>query len=86
VGPDGQWIAGPSYGREELVFAEIDLDRVAEEQQVLDTAGHYNRPDVFALTIDTHARRQVTWSGTDEGTATDGPGGRTTHEEESHGH
>jgi nitrilase len=86
VGPDGQWIVGPCYGREELVFAEIDLDRVAEEQQVLDTAGHYNRPDVFALTIDTHARRQVTWSGTDEGTATDGPGGRTAHEEESHGH
>jgi nitrilase len=27
VGPDGQWIVGPAYGREELVFAEIDLDR-----------------------------------------------------------
>ncbi len=61
AGPDGRWVAGPVYGSEQLVLASIDLDRIAEEQQVLDTAGHYNRPDVFSLRVDRRARPPVTW-------------------------
>jgi predicted amidohydrolase len=66
VGPDGEWMAGPVGGEETLVCAELDLDRIAEEQQSLDTAGHYNRPDVFHLRVDETARDQVTWE-VDEG-------------------
>lgn len=51
VGPDGSWIAGPIEG-EELVVTDIDLERIAEEQQALDAAGHYNRPDVFRVIVD----------------------------------
>jgi predicted amidohydrolase len=61
IGPDGAWIAGPVSGREEIVYGEIDLGRIAEEQQALDSAGHYNRPDVFSLTVDERPRRQVSW-------------------------
>ena len=61
IGPDGAWIAGPVAGREEIVYGEIDLGRIAEEQQALDSAGHYNRPDVFSLTVDERPRRQVSW-------------------------
>jgi nitrilase len=55
IGPDGSWIAGPAGHERTIVYGEIDLGRVAEEQELLDTAGHYNRPDIFSLTID---RRQ----------------------------
>jgi len=61
IGPDGEWLAGPVFGREEIVTAEIDLDRIAEEQQALDAAGHYNRPDVFRLTVDERPQVQVSW-------------------------
>ncbi len=61
IGPDGRWLAGPVKGREEIVVADLDLGRIAEEQQALDTAGHYNRPDVFQLTVDERGREQVAW-------------------------
>ena len=61
IGPDGSWIAAPVEGREEIIYGEIDLARIAEEQQALDAAGHYNRPDVFSLTVDERPRRQVSW-------------------------
>ncbi|MGZ8652896.1 MAG: carbon-nitrogen hydrolase family protein [Actinomycetota bacterium] len=66
VGPDGEWLAGPVAGGETLVCAELDLDRIAEEQQALDTAGHYNRPDVFHVRVDETPRDQVTWHLDDE--------------------
>ena len=61
IGPDGSWVAEPVAGREAIVYGEIDLARIAEEQQALDAAGHYNRPDVFSLTVDERPRRQVNW-------------------------
>jgi nitrilase len=61
IGPDGSWIAGPVTGKEAIVYGEIDLGRIAEEQQALDAAGHYNRPDVFSLTVDERPKRQVNW-------------------------
>ncbi len=61
IGPDGAWIAGPVAGQETIVYGQIELARIAEEQQALDAAGHYNRPDIFHLTIDERPRRQVTW-------------------------
>jgi len=61
IGPDGQWIAGPVSGREEVIYGELDLGRIAEEHQALDVVGHYNRPDIFQLTVDERPRPQVTW-------------------------
>lgn len=61
MGPDGEWVAGPVAGREEIVYGEIDLERIAAEQQALDTAGHYHRPDVFSVTVDETPRVPVTW-------------------------
>lgn len=51
IGPDGRYVVEPVYGREELVTAEIDLNRVSEERLALDVAGHYARPDIFDLRV-----------------------------------
>lgn len=51
VGPDGRYVVEPVYGKEQLLVAELDLDRVAEEKLTLDVAGHYNRPDLFELRV-----------------------------------
>ena len=51
IGPDASYLIHPVRGREELLTAELDLDRIAEEKLALDTGGHYSRPDVFDLRI-----------------------------------
>jgi len=61
IGPDGSWIAGPVIGEECVVYADLELDQVAREQFALDTVGHYSRPDIFTLTVDTRKKPQVNW-------------------------
>jgi nitrilase len=49
VGPDGRYRAGPLFGEEGLLVADLDLGEVVQGRQLLDVAGHYGRPDVFRL-------------------------------------
>jgi nitrilase len=56
--PDGSWVIEPIVGKEGLFTAEIDFNRVLEERQNLDVAGHYSRPDVTQLTV--NRQRQTT--------------------------
>jgi nitrilase len=59
VGPDGSLIAGPVRQREETLIAELDLGSVRSARRLLDPVGHYNRPDVFRLHVDTSPRPPV---------------------------
>lgn len=59
VAPDGVVVAGPVREREETLIAELDLRMVAAHRRHMDPTGHYNRPDVFRLLVDTTARRPV---------------------------
>ena len=59
--PDTRVIAQAGEG-EETLFAELDLAEVAEGLANLDTDGHYARPDVFGLTVDTRAKDGVSWT------------------------
>lgn len=70
IGPDGEWVAGPVGGKEAIVYGEIDLKRCIEERLLLDSVGHYNRPDVFRLTVDDRPRPAVGWES--EGAVRDG--------------
>lgn len=56
--PDGRWLIEPIVGREAIVTATIDLNEVRRERQNFDPSGHYARPDVFSLTVNTQ-RQQV---------------------------
>jgi len=40
-------IAGPVYGREEILFADCELGAIIAARRVFDVAGHYDRPDVL---------------------------------------
>jgi len=51
IAPDASYLVEPVRGREELLTAELDLDRIAEEKLALDTGGHYSRPDLFELRV-----------------------------------
>ena len=51
LGPDGAYLAGPLYDEEGILFADLDPERLYEERQRFDPAGHYHRPDVLQLTV-----------------------------------
>jgi nitrilase len=51
IAPDASYVVEPVRGREELLTAELELDRIAEEKLTLDVGGHYSRPDVFELRV-----------------------------------
>jgi nitrilase len=59
VAPDGTVIAGPVRQREETLMLDLDLRTVAAERRLMDPVGHYNRPDVFRLLVDTSPRPAV---------------------------
>jgi nitrilase len=51
LAPDGTYLAGPAWDEEAIIYAELDPQRLYEERQRFDPAGHYNRPDVFRLKV-----------------------------------
>ena len=51
LAPDGSYLAGPLWDEEGILYAELDPQRLYEERQRFDAAGHYHRPDVFKLTV-----------------------------------
>src|SRR5690606_20145818 len=53
IGPGGDILAGPVREREAMIVADLDLGSVAAARRLLDPVGHYNRPDVFRLHVDT---------------------------------
>jgi nitrilase len=60
LAPDGTYLAGPLYGEEGVLYAELDPQRLAEERQRFDPAGHYHRPDVFELRVRPHRSAKQT--------------------------
>jgi nitrilase len=51
LAPDGSYLAGPLYDEERILYAELDPERLLEERQRFDAAGHYHRPDVLQLSV-----------------------------------
>ncbi len=55
VSPFGEVIASPLYGKEGMVVAEVDMQDIVRARFDLDVTGHYARPDVFELRVNTQA-------------------------------
>ena len=53
VSPFGDILAGPLLGGEGLLVSEIDLAAIPQGKFDLDVTGHYSRPDIFSLEVDT---------------------------------
>jgi nitrilase len=52
IAPNGKIIAGPVREREEILYAEVDLEQIIASKRTLDVTGHYARPDVFHFSVD----------------------------------
>jgi nitrilase len=59
IAPGGKIVAGPKNKEQGILYAEIDLQQVANAKRVLDVAGHYSRPDIFTLHVNKQAQSPI---------------------------
>jgi len=62
VAPGGKIVAGPLREALGILYAQIDLERVAVARRNLDVVGHYARPDLFQLHVNAKPAQPVVFS------------------------
>ena len=51
VDPDGKILAGPLHEQQDILYAEVDPQKITGPRWQLDVAGHYAREDILAFTV-----------------------------------
>ncbi len=51
VSPNGDFLAGPLWDEEGILYADLDPDVLYTARQRFDATGHYHRPDVLSLNV-----------------------------------
>lgn len=59
IAPDGSYLVEPSYDSRDTVYADLDPGLIEEARLTLDVDGHYSRPDIFTLKVNTGSHRNV---------------------------
>lgn len=59
VDPRGQVLAGPARDGEAVLVADLDMGAIDRALLDLDVVGHYARPDIFRLDVDTRPKAAV---------------------------
>ncbi|OQY30619.1 MAG: nitrilase [Anaerolineaceae bacterium 4572_5.2] len=60
ISPLGEVLAGPLYDQEGILYADLDLAEITRSKFDFDVVGHYARPDIFQLSINTQAMPPAT--------------------------
>lgn len=61
IDPTGKVLAGPAFDEETVLYADINLDVKTRSHLDFDAVGHYARPDVFTMTVNTESTDAVTF-------------------------
>jgi nitrilase len=59
IAPGGDIVAGPLHNEPGILYVELDRQRVGIARRALDVAGHYARPDIFTLHVNTEQQSPV---------------------------
>jgi aliphatic nitrilase len=62
IGPDGRVVGTPLIDVEGIVYADIDLGRCIQPKQMHDIIGHYNRFDIFNLSVNRKPTRRASFA------------------------
>lgn len=61
IDPFGKVLVEPKFDGEAISIAELDRSLIVRGKYDLDVIGHYGRPDIFRLVVDTRAKNPVTF-------------------------
>ncbi len=53
IAPGGEIVAGPMREESGILYCEVDSNKVGIAKRALDVTGHYSRPDIFQLHVNT---------------------------------
>jgi nitrilase len=62
IAPSGEVMAGPLNREKGILYAEIDVETARRARRSLDVSGHYDRPDIFSLTVNRAPQPPVVFS------------------------
>ncbi len=59
IAPGGEVVAGPMNQQVGILYHDIDLEKVSTARRALDVSGHYSRPDIFQLHVNSKPQAPV---------------------------
>lgn len=59
IAPGGAIVAGPLREQAGILYCEVDKEKVGIAKRALDVTGHYSRPDIFQLHVNTQPQTPV---------------------------
>jgi nitrilase len=63
ISPEGRYLAGPLPEGEGLAIAELDRSLITKRKRMMDSVGHYSRPDLLGLRLNAEPAAQVSAMG-----------------------
>jgi aliphatic nitrilase len=62
ISPEGKFLEPPLKEGEGMVIADLDFSLITKRKRMLDSVGHYSRPDIFQLNVDNSIRDRANFS------------------------
>ena len=56
IAPGGEIVAGPMNKESGILYHELDMEKVGIAKRAFDVTGHYSRPDIFQLHVNTQVQ------------------------------